>query len=109
MTTKEKKEYAVLALLLVAIFVVVYMNFLKPKPTEVITGIPAGAVSPEGVPGTAAVTQGTTPVVSTGAFLPNGTGLNLDILDSDKFKSLTAPAYPQVNDFEIGSDNMFGK
>lgn len=107
MTTKEKKEYIVLALILVATFFVIYINFLKPKSS---VQVPL-SVAPEGVIGLPADDQAanSAAAVPTGAFLPNGTAFNLDVLDSDNFKSLIAPVYPKVSDSEIGSTNIFGK
>jgi hypothetical protein len=109
MTTKEKKEYTLLAILLVATFAVIYFNFLKPKGSILPQGgIPIATVPPE-ISGAAAILPVTGATQGTGAFLPNGTSLNLDVLDNPIFKSLTPPVYPTVTGDEIGSDNIFGK
>ncbi len=117
MTQKEKKEYAILGVLVVATLAVIYFNFFKPKSSPIpegpISAIPGGAVTPSlgaGLPVTS--TPGATPTAATaasGPFLPNGPALDLKVLDDSRFKSLTPPVYPQVTLPEIGSTNPFGE
>ncbi len=121
MTSKEKKEYVVIAVMLVATFLVIYFNFLKPKssPTPISSALPGstplagtGSALPAGVggalPGAIPGTAVTTSATST-SFLPAGTSLNLKVLDDTRFKKLVPPVYPTVTPDEIGSTNVFGQ
>lgn len=131
MTTKEKKEYAILTVLLLATFAVIYFNFLKPKPAPAVhvlalpgaSGPSAGTVpgatpaagagaSVLALPGAAATPGAAVPgAISGGAsngFLPNGTELHTDVLNSKPFSTFIEPNYPAVSKDEIGSDNIFG-
>jgi hypothetical protein len=115
MTTKEKKEYAILAVLVLATIGVVYFNFFK-KPAAVVTTPgatpqPAGAVlpganplqSPLAVPGSAAPVGTVAPATNSSAFLPNGPKLDIEKVTTDKrFLRLQAPDYPTVTREELG-------
>lgn len=124
MTTKEKKEYGALGAILVITFVVIYFNFLKPKPAQlhpVNLGTAAGVLPAAGSPpGTISGPTGATPTssmsatptgsaISQGSLLPNGSDLNLKVLDNEYFKKLNPPIYPVVTKEEIGSTNIFSK
>ncbi|GAC1413066.1 MAG: hypothetical protein NVSMB66_3980 [Candidatus Doudnabacteria bacterium] len=131
MTSKEKKQYAILAFLALATFGVIYFNFLKPKKapavyTVALPGTPPGGTGmPPVTPGTAASSP-TSPTTSAGAaiqkagsgpaftnsagaILPNGNDLRLDVLRSKPFSDFVEPNYPQVKKEEIGSTDLFGK
>ncbi len=97
LSSKEKKEYAILAVLLLATFAFIYFNFLRPKNLPIVK-VDTGATAPGGI---------AAPVY--GSFLPHGTDLNLKILDDPRFKNLSAPTYPDLKAGEIGNDNLFLK
>lgn len=95
MTSKEKKQYLILAVLIVAIILVVYFNFFKKSSTDIVLN-PAleqqnGVATPEPE-----------------AFLPYGTNFDTSIFKDPRFKGLNTPSYPQVDRSEIGVVNPFG-
>jgi len=112
-TPKEKKEYAIIGVMLVATLLVIYFNFMKPKGNSVPVAtapVPGGPIiTPTG--GTAAPVPGGATVgipTSSTTFLPAGTSLDLNVLDDKHFKALVPPVYPQVTPDEIGSTDVFG-
>jgi hypothetical protein len=127
MTTKEKREYIILAVILVALLGFVYMNFFhKSQPaataeqTAAMNGAlpgsmpaPAGAL-PNGVPsagpipGSLAPGSNAAPAASSGQFLPHGTELNFKVLQDPRFQTLIVPVYPTVDPSEVGMPNPFG-
>ena len=127
MTTKEKKEYGIFAVLVVITLGVIYFNFLKPEPTTSgpIAAYPSGTTTIPGTgagagtsPTTGAPSAGTTTPAGAGAtatpstgsaLLPNGSSLQVDILRKKPFSDFTPPIYPTVTKSEVGSDNVFGK
>ncbi|MBU6447551.1 hypothetical protein KGQ24_01770 [Patescibacteria group bacterium] len=96
MTSKEKKEYAILGVLFIAILLVLYFAFFRgsssgPQPSSDVGGVGAQSSS------------------NTAKFLPNGTGFNIKLLQDPRFTNLTAPLYPTVDPSEVGQPNPFGK
>ncbi len=93
MTGKEKKEYSILGILLIAILGLLYFVFLRgPSSPQPATTDQAAASS--------------TPAAK---FLPNGTSFNIKLLQDPRFTNLTAPTYPTVDPSEVGLPNPFGK
>jgi hypothetical protein len=129
MTLKEKKEFGMLGVLVLATFVVIYVNFLKPKPATPppLLGLPGnGGPASSGAINSGAGVPSLTPVVSqmpgaagavvpgavmlpTTNFLPNGADLQIDVLKNKPFSALVPPQYPSVTKEEVGSDNVFAK
>lgn len=93
MTSKEKKEYGILTVLVLGIFFVIYSNFIKKD-----TPTPDAGLAPDALG-----------VVPEQTFLPHGTAFETGILQDKKFKNLTPPSYPQVDRSEIGVVNPFGQ
>lgn len=100
--TKEKKEYIVLGIVLLAMVFVLYSYFNKgssaPSPEESKTEV-----------------AGLQPVPMTGAVSSRkvldlhsiGSSLNTAVLQDPRFKYLVTPAYPTVNRAEVGLQNPF--
>ncbi|MDB4939849.1 MAG: hypothetical protein JWO40_274 [Candidatus Doudnabacteria bacterium] len=124
MTTKEKKEYGIFAVLLVITLGVIYFNFLKPKPAPLasISALPADGTAPSAGPA-AAIANGSAPstgadvvtaspgtaAASVSSLLPNGSSLPVDILQQKPFSDFNPPIYPVVLKSDVGSSNVFGK
>lgn len=96
MTSKEKKEYAILGVLALAILLVMYFAFFRGSSSAPQTPVNPGEV-------------GATSGQSASKFLPNGTGFNIKLLQDPRFTTLTAPMYPTVDPSEVGQSNPFGK
>jgi hypothetical protein len=134
MNLKEKKEFGMLGVLVLATFVVIYVNFLKPKPATPppLLGLPGnGGPASSGAINSGAGVPSLTPVASqmpgvpgavvpgaglpgavmlpTTNFLPNGADLQIDVLKNKPFSALVPPQYPSVTKEEVGSDNVFAK
>lgn len=101
--TKEKKEYIVLGIVLLAIIFVLYSYFGKGKSatspeaskTDVVSGLQV-------VPMTGAV-----PSKKVLDLHSIGSSLNTAVLQDPRFKYLVTPAYPTVNRAEVGLQNPF--
>ncbi len=101
--TKEKKEYIVLGIVLLAMVFVLYSYFNKgsdaPSPevsqTDVVGGLQV-------VPMTGAVSS--KKVLDLHSI---GSSLNTAVLQDPRFKYLVTPAYPTVNRAEVGLQNPF--
>jgi hypothetical protein len=103
MTKKEKIEYGLLAVLLIAVGAVLYFFVFNPQPSAPSQpGTGAPTMPTMGVPGMA--TSG-----SASSFLPNGTGIQTGILSDPKFTSLVKPTYPQVSREEVGNPDPFAQ
>ncbi len=98
MTTKEKKEAILLAVLLLAIGGVVYYNFFRtPSSSNVV---PVTLTATPGVPGAAG------PGATSGAPVNASGKLNLDtsILTDPRVTQLSPPIYPTVTRQELGTN-----
>ena len=101
--TKEKKEYIVLGIVLLAMVFVLYSYFGKgsdaPSPevskTDVVSGL-------QPVPMTGAVS--TKKVLDLHSICSS---LNTAVLQDPRFKYLVTTAYPTVNRAEVGLQNPF--
>lgn len=100
--TKNQKELAILAVLVVATIAVLGSFFLRNSggsSSIVDAEIPSDVV----VEGVAPAGEGT----STYSFLPEGFDVDLDVLNDPRFKSLVPPSYPVVEQSEIGNLEPF--
>jgi hypothetical protein len=101
--TKNQKEVAVLAVLVVATIAVIGTFMMKK------TGGADPFVDAE-VPSDVVV-QGVDPIAGNVSgnysFLPEGFDVDLDVLTDIRFKSLTPPSYPVVEQSEIGNPDPF--
>ena len=110
-TSKEKKEYIILAIILIAVGWVVYSNFVAPKnggSATVVNSNPALRAGPGGtetVSGDGSAAGGA--AGTAGGFLPNGANIDLGPVEDPRFKQLTPPNYPVVNRTEVGNPNPF--
>ncbi|TSC66435.1 MAG: hypothetical protein G01um101477_92 [Candidatus Doudnabacteria bacterium Gr01-1014_77] len=101
--TKEKKEYIVLGIVLLAIVFVLYSYLGKGSSTP----------DPEAVKNTS--TENLQPVVTPGTQHARkvldlnsiGSSLNTAVLQDPRFKYLVTPAYPIVDKSEVGLQNPF--
>lgn len=110
MTTKEKKQWIIFAVIITITAGIIYFNFLKPNPVSppVLVGGDPG-VANQAIPtgSSSTVTGTTTSTAAPAAFLPNGAKFDLTVLSDERFKILIPPSYPTVTKEEIGKDNPF--
>ncbi|MEK7652201.1 MAG: hypothetical protein AAB351_03335 [Patescibacteria group bacterium] len=105
--TKQKKEYIVLGIVLLAIVFVLYSYFGKgssvPDPEAVKNTNVVNNLQPVTMPGTTAAA----PARKVLDLNSIGSSLNTTVLQDPRFKYLVTPAYPIVDKSEVGLQNPF--
>jgi len=91
-SAKEKREYAILAILVIGTLWVLYSHFFAPSSLTV--ALPSA--------GTPTLVGG-----SSSAILPNGPQIDLAPVQDPRFKNLVPPNYPVVSRGEVGTANPF--
>ncbi len=100
--TKEKKEYIVLGVVLLAIVFVLYSYFGKKS------GSPTPETSKDVASGLEPVPMQTNASAKKVLDLHSiGSNLNTAVLEDPRFKYLITPAYPTVDRSEVGLQNPF--
>ena len=105
--TKEKKEYIVLGILVLAIIGAIYFYMRPSAPAAPAnTQTANNSQNPQQSQNSTSPTDALQTLVN-GPFLPNGTTLNINLLNDPRYQTLIDPVYPQVDRSEVGNPNPF--